>query len=273
MVYSAQEILDLHDDLDRKDEQKPTIAVWFSCGAASAVASYETLKQYGDRYQVLIVNNPVKEEHEDNRRFLKDVSKWLKHPIIEASNINYPDNSIQSVFKKAKYMSGVKGAPCTKQLKKEARYQFEKVHKIDYHVLGFTLDEKERHERFIKFERPNVFPVLINSKITKQDCFNILAEAGVKLPDIYANGFPNANCVGCVKATSPTYWNLVRKVFPKVFTERAEQSREIGCRLVRVKGKRLFLDELPAEAVGGRLKSYECGIFCETKVPKTKLSK
>jgi PP-loop superfamily ATP-utilizing enzyme len=49
------------------------IAVWFSCGAASAVAAKMTLDQYGDRCSVRVLNNPVMEEDEDNRRFLADV--------------------------------------------------------------------------------------------------------------------------------------------------------------------------------------------------------
>ena len=56
------------------------IAVWFSCGAASAVAAKLTLDKYGDKNKISIVNNPIEEEHEDNRRFLKDVEKWLNHP-------------------------------------------------------------------------------------------------------------------------------------------------------------------------------------------------
>lgn len=77
-------------------------------------------------------------------------------------------------------------------------------------------------------------------------------------------GLPNANCIGCVKATSPSYWNMIRRLFPDVFEARAKQSREIGCKLVRYKGKRIFLDELPEDAVGGKIKSWECGIFCDT---------
>lgn len=270
MIYSAQEVIDLDKDLD-KDlnlDRKLTIAVWFSCGAASAVALKRTVEQYGDRYNILAVNTILKEEDEDNQRFKEDVAKWAGVEILHAGNRLYPDNSIVTVFNKRKYMSGVKGAPCTGVLKKEARYQFELENKIDYHVFGFTLEEKERSERFIKFERSNIFQVLINDGLTKQDCFNIIVAAGLRLPAIYTKGFPNANCIGCVKATSPTYWNLVRREYPEVFKERAEQSRALKCRLVRVKGKRLFLDELPEDAVGGKLKSYECGIFCETKAPK-----
>ena len=244
---------------------KKTIAVWFSCGAASAVAAKRTIEKYGETHNVIVVNNPVINEHEDNRRFLKDVESWIGQEILMAINPKYPSCDIIDVFEKRKYMSGISGAPCTAQLKKEARYHFEKTNDIDFHVLGFTSDEKERSDRFIKFERGNVITVLIDDELTKQDCFDILLDAGIKLPEIYRFGYPNANCIGCVKSTSPTYWNLVRNTFPDVFKERAEQSRRLGVRLVRRKGKRIFLDELLPTDTGGKIKSWECGIFCDTK--------
>lgn len=241
-----------------------TIAVWFSCGAASAVAAKKTIEKYGKDNKILIVNNPVKEEHPDNRRFLKDVEKWLNHPIIEAKNKDYPTASIVDVFDRVKYVSGVGGAPCTKWLKKEARYQFEKTHKIDFHVLGFTIDEWKRQKKFNRYERTNTIPVLVSEMITKEECFEIIHNAGIKLPEIYSLGFPNANCIGCVKSSSPTYWNLVREKAPEVFEQRAEQSRRIGAKLVKRKGKRIFLDELKVTDKGGKIKSFECGIFCNT---------
>lgn len=243
--------------------QGKEIVVWFSCGAASAVAAKLTIEKYGKDNRVLVVNNPIIDEDIDNVRFKRDVQNWIKQPIIEAINPQFPSASICEVFDRKKYMSGVKGAPCTLMLKKEARYHFERTHEIDYHVLGFTKDEENRHDRFIKYERSNVIPVLIDAGITKLDCFQILHDDGIRLPRIYSLGYPNANCVGCVKSTSPTYWNLVRKTHPDVFASRAKQSREIGCRLVRVKGRRIFLDELDPEARGGKIKSYECGIFCD----------
>lgn len=246
-------------------KQGDTIAVWFSCGVASAVAAKKTVAQYGNICEILIVNNPVKEEDADNQRFLIDVSKWIGLPIISASNKAFPSNSAVEVWDKRKYMSGIKGAPCTLLLKKEARYQFERENKIDWHVLGFTVDEKDRHERFIKHERSNMLPILIEAGLTKVDCFEIIECADIVLPKSYRDGYPNANCKGCPKATSPTYWNHVREKDPDVFSARAVQSRRIGARLVRYKGKRIFLDELPEEAKGGKMKSYDCGIFCDTK--------
>lgn len=240
------------------------IVVWFSCGAASAVAAKKTIEKYGNDYKILIVNNPVKEEHIDNIRFKNDVSKWLNYPIIEATNKDFPNCSIVEIFDKRKYMSGVHGAPCTSLLKKEARYQFELKYNIDFHVLGFTYEEKDRYYNFIKFERENVLPILIEEKITKMQCFDILDNAGLKIPEIYKLGFANANCVGCVKSASPTYWNLVRKKFPDIFRQRCEQSRMIGTRLVKVKGERIFLDELKITDKGGKIETWECGIFCNS---------
>lgn len=245
--------------------EKPTITVWFSCGAASAVAAKETLRLYGDTHTIRVVNNPIKEEDPDNRRFLEDVEQWLGVKIEEATHTDYPDCSAVSVWEKRQFMSGPTGAPCTMILKKEARQQWEKENHSDSLVLGFTADEEKRAEMFQKTERSSLIPVLVHEGITKQDCFDILTAAGLQLPRVYSQGYPNANCIGCVKATSPTYWNHVRKMHPEVFDERASQSRAIGARLVRVKGKRIFLDELDPKAKGNSLASYtiECGIFCE----------
>jgi hypothetical protein len=244
-----------------------TIAVWFSCGAASAVAAKKTLDLYGAHCTVRVLNNPVVEEDDDNRRFLRDVAAWLGRPIETVVNAKYPNASAVEVWARRRFMSGPTGAPCTIELKKRARQDWEARNHADWHVLGFTADEAARHKRFVLTERENVLPVLIDARITKQDCYRILTEAGLRLPRIYSLGYPNANCIGCVKATSPTYWNLVRQQHPDVFAARAAQSRELGVRLARHKGQRVFLDDLPEEAKGQPLKNldFECGIFCEEK--------
>jgi len=244
-----------------------SIAVWFSCGAASAVAAKKTLERYGDKHLIRVLNNPVQEEDEDNRRFLRDVQAWLGIPIEIVRSKKYPSASAVEVWEKRQFMSGPMGAPCTLELKKYARQEWEKENHVDWHVLGFTADEKKRHDRFVLTERSNVIPVLIDENITKSDCYTILQRAGIELPRIYSMGYPNANCIGCVKATSSTYWNHVRVKHPEIFEQRAEQSRRIGARLARYKGKRLFLDELPPDAKGLAMKNMdvECGIFCEEK--------
>lgn len=244
-----------------------TIAVWFSCGVASAVAAKKTIEIYGLTHIIRVLNNPVVEEDADNTRFLKDVERWIGQPIETVSSTKYLTSSAVDVWAHRKYMSGPTGAPCTIELKKRARQNWEAVNRADWHVLGFTADERARHNRFVMTERDNVLPVLIDLNLTKKDCHRILLGAGIAPPRVYDMGYPNANCIGCVKATSPTYWNLVRQKHPDVFAARAAQSRELGARLARYQGKRVFLDELPADAKGKSLKtmSVECGIFCEEK--------
>ena len=280
------------------------IAVWFSCGAASAVAAKKTIEKYRSIATIRVINNPVVEEHVDNQRFLKDVQAWLGITIETATNRNYPSCSAVDVWRQRKFMSGPDGAPCTIELKKMARRQWEEENHCDWHVLGFTVDEKNRSDNFIRGERSNLLPILIDEGISKTDCFDILRGAGIDLPEIYKLGYPNANCIGCVKATSATYWNHVRKVHPVVFIERKEQSDDIGAKLVRCHPKylsfcakrscgewydertgeclhktdpktgkrklvvpRIYLSELPEEAKGRPMKGLlvECGIFCEER--------
>lgn len=278
------------------------IVVWFSCGAASAVAAKLTLAKYGQTNEVVIVNNPIKEEDEDNKRFLRDVEKWLGVKIHSAINSKYKDCSIVEVFEDRRYMSGVAGAPCTQELKKKARYEWEIKNRPDWTVLGFTKEEEHRFKRFKEKERPASIWILEN--LSKDDCFAILKEAGIQLPQCYILGMPNANCKGCVKSNSPEYWNLIRKIYPEDFKDRAEQSRDIGAKLVRIhakylpwaemveingnkiwrdelthdplttvdkKGKlvhsvRIYLDELPQKVGRRSVKNlkFECGIFCAT---------
>jgi len=247
------------------------MAFWFSCGAASAIALAMGKSIYQNEYDIRAYNTDILEEGDDNQRFLKDCENWIGIKIEQAKNNSILHNSAEQVWRDSKYMAGVRGARCTGTLKKQARYDLEsrlynEGTPIAWHVLGFTSEEKNRHDLFTKFERDNVMPVLINLGITKEMCWRILDEVGIELPLAYRQGYPNANCKGCVKATSPTYWNHVRKTDPDVFEARAKLSRTIskkGVRLVRYKGKRIFLDELPPDAKGQKMKSYECGIFCD----------
>lgn len=244
-----------------------TIVVWFSCGAASAVALAKTIEIYGKHNKIIACNNPIKEEHKDNQRFLNDVSRYLNVEIQSVTSQRYKSQSCVDVWNDRKYMSGIAGAPCTGELKKKARQRWEEDNPHDFIVLGFTSEEKKRHENFILSERDSVIPVLIDLNISKADCYKIVQSWNIDLPEIYKLGYPNANCIGCVKATSPTYWNHVRKMHPEVFEHRAKQSRDIGARLVRVKGKRIFLDELDPSVKGRSMKNmdFECGIFCEER--------
>lgn len=250
-------------ELPTEPQPGDRIAVWFSCGAASAVALKETIERYPE-CEIRALNNFIKEEDADNRRFLKDVSDWLGIEIEDVRNPAYPEGSIVQVWERRQYMSGINGAPCTEELKFKARLYWQRFNPVEWHVMGFTADEESRHDDLKERAMPNLLPVLIDAGITKGDCFRIIDEAGIQQLAMYLKGYPNGNCPGCVKATSPTYWNHVRVAHPEIFKERAEMSRRMGVKLVRYKGERIYLDELPPDAKGRPIKDmdFECNGLC-----------
>lgn len=126
------------------------IAVWFSCGAASAVAAKKTIEKYGKTCQIRILNNPVREEHPDNLRFLKDVETWLGREIEPVINPSYKECSAVEIWEDRNFMSGPNGAPYTMLLKQDARKKWEMSNHYSYHVLGFTADETKRYNKFKK---------------------------------------------------------------------------------------------------------------------------
>jgi hypothetical protein len=230
---------------------------WFSCGAASAVAAHQALKR--DREALVLYCDTMEAEHPDNARFFSDVQEWLGTTITKLSSTKYA--SVDDVFEKTRYMAGVSGARCTVEMKKVPRFGFQQPG--DVHVFGFTADEKNRADRFVENADVDVWFPLVEDRITKEDCLQVLRSAGIAIPEMYRLGYKNNNCLGCVKATSANYWNMVRRDFPDVFDKRAAQSREIGVRLTRVRGERVFLDELPEDYIPAEpLEDVSCGPDC-----------
>jgi hypothetical protein len=231
------------------------LVVWFSCGAASAVA----LKLLAHKNPLGVYCNTGKSEHEDNVRFRKDVEKWtgIKVEVIGSKEFQ----TVEEVFESRKYMSGISGAPCTVELKKVPRFRFQRAD--DTHVFGYTVDELDRLEKFQNDNHDmNLAWPLVQACLSKADCFETIKQAGIALPEMYLIGFENNNCVGCVKASSAKYWNRVRRYFPLVFKKRCEQSRRFGCRLVKLKGVRIFLDELPETENESFKEDLSCGPQC-----------
>lgn len=241
------------------------IICWFSCGAASAVATKIFLNKYSDMHDIRIVRIFIEDEHEDNERFAKECELWYGREIEIVTSKKF--NSCQEVWETRRYMSGIKGAPCTTAMKSDVRREYQISWKPDLQVFGFTAEEKSRADRF-RANNPEVGLIvpLITEGLTKNDCFNILAGAHISLPKMYDLGFRNNNCIGCVKSTSVVYWQKVRKHFPEVYARRCELSRDLGVRLIRVKGVRVFLDELPFEPSDEQMEEdIDCSILCITE--------
>lgn len=232
---------------------------WFSCGAASAVATKLAISE--SEVPVEVIYCRVVEEHPDNERFLKDCEKWFNQPIKIIQNEKYK-GSIYNVFEKNKYIVGVAGAPCTRFLKKEVRKKYEQLN--DIQVFGYTAEEQDRVDRFIDANNDvKLWSILIEKGLTKEDCLALLNRAGIELPEMYKLGYKNNNCIGCVKG-GLGYWNKIKIDFPIQFNKMAELEKKIGAKILKLKDERIWLSDLP-ENVGEYFseKSVECGIFCQ----------
>lgn len=241
---------------------KPRMLCWFSCGGPSAVAAKKSIELCSETHEVVVVNCDTRaSEHEDNYRFSRECEAWFGQSIVYLKNPKYV--TVDQVFEETKYMSGVGGARCTTELKKRPRLEYARVD--DVHVFGFTAEEEGRMDAF-RNRNPDLILRFILSElwIFRLTVIKILDKAGIKLPEMYLKGYDNNNCPGCVKASSPWYWDKIRTDFPEVFKRRCEQSRKIGCRLVEIHHhERIFLDELPP----GPFKRYKkenmsCGPEC-----------
>jgi hypothetical protein len=231
------------------------LIVWFSCGAASAVA----LKLLAHLKPTAVYCNLQSDEHPDNARFRADIERWTGIKIEVIASQKYA--TIEEVWEGERYMSGPKGARCTVEMKKVPRFQFQQA--SDVHIFGFTAEETKRAALFSQnnFDLNLAWP-LLQEKITKTDCFRMIKDAGISLPIMYELGFEHNNCIGCVKSASKSYWNKVRKHFPEIFQRRAEQSRRLNCRLVLNNGIRIFLDELLPNEDDNLIEDLSCGPQC-----------
>lgn len=271
------------------------VVSWFSCGAASAVATKLLIEEFKNKFpdhELVIAYTLVKDEHPDSMRFLKECEEWFKHPITILQSKKYKA-SVDEVIKQTKYMSGVRGARCTQELKKAVRKEWQRFD--DIHVFGMDCDEEHRIDQLLDGEPDlEIYPILIEHGISKADCFEIIKGAGIELPEMYKLGYNNNNCIGCLKATGAGYWNKIRRDFPDVFEKRAEQERLLGlagmCKISENKLKkqwpevikkmkkenakfsydrnslRIPLRYLPDNAGSHKdLDIGSCGFFCELK--------
>lgn len=223
---------------------EPRIIVWVSAGAPSACAWKMAVDCFGSERVMGVYCDTSRTESDDNKRFLADVAHWVGQELHIIKSDKYA--TMDEVFEARQYMSGIKGAPCTVEMKKIPRFKFQLPN--DRHIFGMTKGEEKR-VKFFEGNNPELFLIwlLIERGITRSNCMEMISDAGIALPIRYSQGFENNNCLCCVKASSIEYWIMERRINPDVFARRSEQSRRIGARLTRYGGKRIYLDEIPPD--------------------------
>lgn len=204
---------------------------WFSAGCSSLVAC-----KLAKPDEIIYIH--VANQHPDTIRFLIDAGGVLGGIEVLQSEEYL---TVDEVIERRKFIKGPVFAPCTLELKKRVRQEWEKHHWARHtYVWGYDVNEKARADRTLESmpEFDHEFP-LIERGLTKADCHAMCEDMGIKRPKMYDLGYPNNNCIGCVKG-GMGYWNKIRNDFPSVFDRRARQEREIGHSCI----KGVFLDEL-----------------------------
>ena len=233
-------------------KRQPAV-VWFSCGAASAIALKMAKAEYSNLTAVYCDTGG---EHPDNKRFLHDIEKWVGVKIHILKNEKYKDHF--DVYEKTGFLISPMGARCTTELKRKLREDYQKPNMI--HIFGYTVEERMRA---VKFELRNkglkTDWILIRNQVSKQNCLGLLWEAGIEIPTMYKLGYNHNNCIGCVKG-GKGYWNHIRVDFPEQFKRMAEIERKLN---IKINDK--FLDEM-GEDEGNFADEPDitCDIFCHT---------
>ena len=230
------------------------IVSWFSAGVSSFIACYLMRDKVDE-----IIYTHINDQHPDSLRFVHDCEKLLEHKITILQSDYF--KCVNDVISSTRCANTPWGAPCTTKLKKDVRKKWEWEHPEKHtYIWGFDLTERKRAER-LKESMPQYnheFP-LIEYGLTKQHVHCLCEKLGLKRPVMYDLGYPNNNCIGCVKG-GMGYWNKIRVDFPDVFAARAKIEREIGHSYING----VFLDELDPNR-GNILKEImpACGINCE----------
>ena len=226
----------------------------FSAGAASAIATKLSTPD-----EIWYASTGA--EDADNARFLSDCERWFGKSVRVLKNTRYA--STWDVWEQRRYIAGIAGAPCTGELKVKPRVDHQRPD--DIHIFGYTADAadiKRAKTLCDNWPELQVETPLIDRGLNKAACLAMLNNAGIAPPRVYALGFPNANCIPCCKAQSPSYWALIRHHYPDAFDRMARLSRELGARLARLNGERIFVDEVPADHPMTEPLAPACDFLC-----------
>lgn len=240
-------------------EKNNKIIAWFSAGITSAIACKLAIEKYG-KNNVELAYIEINTSHQDNERFIKECENWYGQKIYRFKSDKF--NNQHEIARHRKYINGPAGASCTMILKKEVRYKIEEQINFTGQIFGFEYSKGEIN-RAIRFSQQ--YPVskplypLIEKKLTKSMCADILLKNGIKLPTMYELGFHNNNCIGCVKG-GKGYWNHIRKHFPNHFKKMVETENIVKRSCI----KGTFLKDLnPKAGIHKPPITPDCGTFCE----------
>ena len=240
------------------------VVAWLSGGVSSFIAAWLAREQLTD-----IIFIDIDDQTRDTLRFAYEAAELLGKKLTVLRSPFY--RSKNDVIRARRYINGPNGAPCTGELKRKVRkaWEWNCGHSGPLHgdslkyVWGFDARETNRIKMTVENNEhaQHLFP-LAEKNICKEEAHAACRDLGLRRADMYEMGYPNANCVGCVKG-GMGYWNKIREDFPNAFAEMAALEREIGATCLKDEEGKIYLDELdPRRGRCDRIIVPPCGIAC-----------
>ncbi len=157
---------------------KTLTVAWFSAGVSSAVATKLAIKEIDEVYYI-----HIDDQHPDSLRFVRDCEVWFGKPI---TILQSPYKTVEAALRKAAFIRGPHGSPCTQWLKKRVRAEWEMDRKDQFrlrYAWGMDSAEAHRAERVRETMRgfDHSFP-LIENGIGKRESHEMLRASGIKRP-------------------------------------------------------------------------------------------
>lgn len=208
--------------------------VCFSGGHSSALTAIEVVRKYGSS-NVVLLNHDIntQKEHEDIKRFKREVAAYLELPVTYANilNIQNPDkipNQFQvcMIAKAFKVSNGQE--LCTNRLKTTPFYNWLAANATpgkDVIYYGFDRTETDRiirrrkHLDVMGYE--SAYPLA-----EWQQTIRSTVEIGINPPLTY-DRFKHGNCFGCLKA-GKQHWYVIYCLYTDIWQEAKAAEAYIG---------------------------------------------
>ena len=210
--------------------------VCFSGGHSSALAAIETVRREG-KESVILLNHDISShvEHQDIKRFKREVADYLELPITYADAPDFEQRTPLEVCKaRSGFSAGTQQAFCTYELKTRPFYKWldENLPSTPNHHIayGFDADEEERISR----RRLMIRSMGYTPEFPLAEWPRTIAsteEIGIPRPATY-HLFKHANCIGCLKA-GKQHWYAVYCIRPDIWQEAKEAEAQIGYSIIK----------------------------------------
>lgn len=208
--------------------------VCFSGGHPSAIAAIETVRRYG-KHDVVLLNHDISPhvEHEDIKRFKREVAEYLSLPITYANMPGWETTPPIAVAIKNKGFKAYRSpAFCTSRLKTEPfhRWLSENGERGDNVIYGFDPEETGRMERRTDIMQAMGYKAVFPLADWERTIY-ATEEIGIMRPVTYQI-YKHANCIGCLKA-GRQHWYCVYCLRHDIWEEAKEAEEQIGYSIIK----------------------------------------